>query len=170
MGGGGYPVFNISGGLKELERIGREQIRRSIERPPRRRVFLSFRGEDKNLVDEFRKRAKDQKSPLDFIDFSLVVPFRSENAEYIRRGIRERIKNCSVTIVLVGETTYQSEWVDWEIRESEKLGKGIVAVKLVDPVVKPKALEDLGIELLPMDDKIISRAIQEAAEKRRDNT
>lgn len=165
MGGGGgyYPITPKES--DKLEDIARKEIKRKKPPLPRRRVFLSFRGVDKDLVDDFRSRAKDEESDLDFIDFSLVVPFRSENAEYIKRGIRERIKASSVTIVLLGETTHKSEWVDWEIRESIKLGKGVIAVRLIDdPYLKtPKALKEHGIELLARDEKKISQAIQEAA-------
>jgi len=166
LGGGGGGIYRVTPKeVDKLEDIARKEVKRKTPPQPRRRVFLSFRGTDKAKVDEFRSHAKDKESDLDFIDFSLVVPFRSENAEYIQRGIRERIKASSVTIVLIGETTYESEWVDWEIRESIRLGKGIVAVLLEDdPSLKiPKALEEYGIKPLPLDDRKISQAIQEAA-------
>lgn len=166
MGGGGGGIYRVTPKeADKLEDIARREIKKKTPPLPRRRVFLSFRGADKEVVDEFRSRAKDKESDLDFIDFSLAVPFRSENAEYIRRGIRERIKASSVTVVLIGETTYQSEWVDWEIRESIKLGKGVVAVQLKnDPSLKtPKALQEHGIIPLPMNEEKISQAIQEAA-------
>lgn len=154
--------------INRLEDLARKEITKKPSPTPRRRVFLSFRGVDKDLVDDFRSRAKDKESNLDFIDFSLVVPFRSENAEYIQRGIRERIKASSVTVVLISETTHESEWVDWEIRESIKLGKGVMAVKLKDdPSIKiPKALIEHGIEPLPWDEKIISQTIQEVAKSK----
>lgn len=162
-GGGTYRVTPIE--ADKLEDIARIEIKR--KKPPqlRRRVFLSFRGTDKDLADEFRSRAKDKESDLDFIDFSLVVPIRSDNAEYIKRGIRDRIRASSVTVVLIGETTHKSEWVDWEIRESIKLGKGVVAVRLKDdPSLKtPKALEENGIKPLPLAEGKVSQAIQEAA-------
>ncbi|MFQ5906621.1 MAG: TIR domain-containing protein [bacterium] len=141
-------------------------------REPRRRVFLSFRGEDVDLVNLFRAQARREDSELDFIDFSLQVPFRSENAQYIQRGIRARIRACSVTVVLVGETTYQSEWVDWEVRESVRLGKGVVAVSLKrDPTIPvPQALLDHGVRVIPRDHSLINRAIQEAAQNRRSSS
>jgi len=165
-GGGGGGIYRVTPKeADKLEDIARKEIKRKTPPQPRRRVFLSFRGTDKAEVDEFRSRAKDKESDLDFIDFSLAVPFRSENAEYIQRGIRERIKASSVTVVLIGETTHKSEWVDWEIRESVRLGKGVVAVRLRDdPSIKtPKALEEHGIKPLPLDEGKISHAIQEAA-------
>ena len=152
--------------IDKLENIARREIRKTEPPKPRRRVFLSFRGEDKDLVNLFRGQAKNEYSDLDFIDFSLRVPFRSENVQYIERGIRERIKNSSVTIVLIGKSTYKSEWVDWEIRESLRLGKGVRAVKLRDSVKTPEALVEHGIEPLPWNLKMVNQAIQEAAEKR----
>jgi len=165
LGGGVGTYWVPPREVNKLEDIARKEIKRKNPLLPRRRVFLSFRGADKELVDGFRSRAKDKESDLDFIDFSLAVPFRSENAAYIQHGIRERIKASSVTVVLIGETTYKSEWVDWEIRESTKLGKGVVAVRLKDdPSLKiPKALEEHGIKPLPLNDEKISQAIQEAA-------
>ncbi len=166
LGGGGGGIYTgRASDIKDLEEIARREIRERRPARPRKRVFLSFRGEDVDLVNLFRGQAKNQNSDLDFIDFSLQVPFASDNAEYIRRGIRERIRNSSVTIVLVGETTHQSEWVDWEIRESIRLGKGVIAVKLRDDssLRIPPALGDHGIDPLPWDQNRISEAIQEVA-------
>jgi hypothetical protein len=154
--------------IQKLEDIARKEIEKKRPPKPRTRVFLSFRGKDIRDVNLFRGQAKNKNAELDFIDFSLQVPFRSENAEYVQRGIRERIRNSSVTIVLIGETTYKSEWVDWEIRESLRLGKGVIAVKLKeDPNLKiPSALTEHGIKPLPWDQKKINREILKAAKNR----
>lgn len=168
MGGGSGSVYLPSPkDIERLEDLARKEIKKEKPLKPRRRVFISFRGGDINLVNLFRAQAKVKNSDLDFIDFSLQVPFRSENAEYIRRGIRARIENSSVTIVLIGETTYKSEWVDWEIRESLKLGKSVIAANLKDdPSLKtPESLTEHGIKPLPWDQKKISQAIEEAARK-----
>lgn len=166
MGGGGGTYFPGPTDIDRLEDIARREIKEKKLLKPRRRVFLSFRGRDIDLVNLFRGQAKKENTDLDFIDFSLQVPFKSENAEYIQRGIRERIENSSVTIVLIGETTYRSAWVDWEIRESLRLGKGVIAVKLREDtsIRTPRALIEHGIEPLSWDQKRISQAIQEAAE------
>lgn len=79
-------------------------------------------------MDFLRAQAKNENSDLDFIDMSLQVPFNSENADYIKQGIRERIKQSSVTLVMASNTTYESEWVNWEIEESIRLGKRVVVV------------------------------------------
>src|SRR2546428_2737056 len=130
MGGGGGSLYPGGGGgsdFSALESIARQALEVTVERPARRRVFLSFRGEDVDLVNVFRAQAKNEASGLDFIDFSLTVPFDSEDAAYIRRGIRARIEACSVTLVLLTGSTHESEWVNWEVEESRRLGKGVVA-------------------------------------------
>ena len=128
-GGGGGTSYAGTNNIDKLEGLAREEIQKEI-RPPRRRVFVSFRHTDKTTVDLLRGQAKNENSELDFIDMSLQVPFDSENAEYIRSGIRSRIEQSSVTLVAVSETTHESKWVNWEIRESLKLGKGVVVVKI----------------------------------------
>lgn len=164
-GGGGYETgYGGVSDIQELENVARRELARPAPEP-RRKVFLSFRGEDKNVVDLFRGQAKNKNTDLDFIDFSLRAPFNSENAEYIRRGIRERIKQSSVTIVLITETSYKSKWIDWEIRESVKLGKGVVAVRLRDGPI-PKVISEHGFRVVGWNHQEIREAINEAAENR----
>lgn len=167
MGGGGGGWTPSHGGVSEIGEL--EGIaRRELEKPapqPRRKVFLSFKGEDKTLVDLFRGQAKNENTDLDFMDFSLRAPFNSENAEYIKRGIRQRIKQSSVTLVLITEETYKSKWIDWEIRESVRLGKGVVGVKLKDGPV-PKAIKEYGFRVVGWNHQEIREAINEAAENR----
>lgn len=55
------------------------------------------------------------------------MPYDSADAEYIRRGIRERIRQSSVTVGYLSEKTTSSKWVDWETRETVALGKGVIA-------------------------------------------
>ena len=94
------------------------------------RAFLSFVQEDLNLVNLFRGQAKGDISGLDFADYSVKEPFDSRNAEYIGRGITEQIKLAQLTICLCGPTTYESDWVNWELKKSIELGKPIMGVYL----------------------------------------
>jgi len=169
MGGsGGGPSSYPPSEIDKLEKVGREEIEKKKDVTQRRRVFISFQNEDLNEVNLFRGQAKNENSELDFIDSSLTVPFNSENAEYIKRGIRERIDRCSVTVVFVGENTHKSEWVDWEIRESIRRGKGVVAVKSSgdDSPKIPKALTENDIKVVPWKHSKINDAIDNAAKNR----
>jgi hypothetical protein len=165
MGGGGgwTPSYGGVTNTDKLEDIARKELEKPAP-APRRRAFLSFRGEDKNLVDLFRVQAKNENSDLDFIDFSLRAPFNSENAEYIKSGIRERIRLSSVTLVCLTKSTHNSEWVDWEIRESIRLGKKVIGVRMEDdPSIKvPKAMQEHGCKVVNWNHEEISKAMNEA--------
>lgn len=95
-----------------------------------RRVFLSFKMEDKKQVDGVRLLAWSANHPLDFYDESVRWAYKSEHAPYIKSKIRAKIERASVTLCLLGPTTYQSEWVDWELRTSMELRKGIILMGL----------------------------------------
>jgi hypothetical protein len=162
-GGGGGGLGLAPSDLDRLENIARDSIRNAQGPVKRRRVFLSFQVEDLDSVNLFRGQAKNENSELDFIDFSLRAPFNSENAEYIRRGIRDRISASSTTIVLIGKNTHNSEWVDWEIRESIKQNKKVIVVTLDNdsPSKLPKVCKEAGITSVSWNHEEIKRALEE---------
>src|SRR6266511_1300888 len=129
-----------------------------------RHVFLSFVEEDLDLVKLFRGQAKNENNDLEFSDYSVREPFDSANAEYIRRKIRELINQVSVTVVLIGETTSTSRWVDWEIRTTAGLGKGLVGMRLHSSYkdVVPQALKDNNAEIVDWNIKQVVAAIEGA--------
>ncbi len=171
---GGSPVYSDTGhgGATDTDKL-QDIARKELEKPApesRKKVFLSFKGEDKTYVDLFRGQAKNENSDLDFIDFSLRAPFNSENAEYIKSGIRQRIEQSSVTIVCLTEDTHKSEWVDWEIKESIRLGNGVIGVKMKDDssIKTPKAMEENGCKVVNWNHEEINQAMSEADKKRKE--
>lgn len=95
-----------------------------------RHVFLSFVEEDLDTVNLFRGQAKNKNSSLIFDDYSVKVPYNSQDAAYIRSRITEKIRSASVTICLVGSRTSASQWVKWEIEKSYELGNKVFGVRL----------------------------------------
>ena len=94
------------------------------------RAFLSFVEEDLNLVNLFRGQAKNEQFDLEFDDYSIKVPFDSTNADYIGRGITSQIRLATLTVCLYGPTTWQSDWVIWELNKTLAMGKPIMGVYL----------------------------------------
>lgn len=136
-------------------------------------VFLSFVAEDLAYVNLFRGQAKNEKNDLEFSDYSVKEPFDSRNSDYIKLKIREQIRQASVTICLIGKTTHTSKWVDWEIKASVAMGKGLVGVLLNSsglgfghsfPII-PAALRTYHAEVVNWDAKAIVAAIERAAFK-----
>lgn len=111
-----------------------------------KRVFISFKMENKAQVDGVRLMAWNRHLALDFYDESVRIPYRSENAAYIRSRIREKIRRSSVTLGLLKENTHRSEWVDWELQASIEEGNRIVLMGLPGHpprLVLPKAVAHL---------------------------
>ena len=95
-----------------------------------KRVFLSFRAEDKQQVNGLRLLAANPKFDIEFYDESVRSPFDSNDPAYIRRQIREKINRTSVTVCLVSELTHTSQWVVWELEESIDKGSAIICMGL----------------------------------------
>ncbi len=124
MGGSSGGGRRSLGDTRELEKRAKAEL----ERGERRNTFLSFDYDDINDVTMLRGQAKNPKSDIEFIDWSVKEPFNSENADYIKGRIKDRIEQCSQTVVYVGDNTHTSEWVSWEIEKSLELGKNVIAV------------------------------------------
>jgi hypothetical protein len=166
MGGGGGRGPSRED-LFRLEELARKTLREG-EEPSKCNVFISFVGEDINDVNLLRGQAKKESSDIEFNDWSLREPFDSKRAEYIKKGIKDRIERSSVTLVYVSEHTAASKWVDWEIRESVRMGKGVIAVHKGEspPQRIPNALMELKIPIIRWTQKGIAAAIEKASKKR----
>jgi hypothetical protein len=95
-----------------------------------KRVFISFRHEDKQQVNGVRLLAANQKFDIEFYDESLRTAIDSTNATYVRSKIREKINRTSVTLCMVSSHTHTSQWVNWELEESINKGNAIICMGL----------------------------------------
>jgi DNA-directed RNA polymerase subunit L len=164
-GGGGRSLSPEE--MEQLEQTAKKLMRKDSQ-PSKRNAFISFASEDLDNVNLLRGQAKNENSDLEFSDYSIKEPFDSKNADYIKQKIRENIKQASVTICFVSEDTAKSKWVDLEIRESIKLGKGVIAMYQGDKPPKniPPATKENKIKLIPWNQKVITAEIEKAAKNR----
>jgi len=153
--------------LRRLADIARDNITESSG-DGRRHVFISFVQEDLAKVNMLRGQAANSDTALDFDDFSVQEPYDSKNGDYIRSQIRARIERASVTIVYLSESAAKSKWVDWEIRESVRQGKGVIGVYSGDapPATLPPALKEAGGRVVKWTHDGLTRAIEEASTRR----
>jgi hypothetical protein len=118
-----------------------------------RHFFISYHHSSTHLyLQEMRARLKDPRIK----DYGFREVDLGEESKYsISRNIQYRIWASSVTVVLVGEHTGSSDWVDWEIWYSLR------AMSAKGPSrrsFKPKGLVAL---FLPVDNLNIPRRLQE---------
>ena len=85
-----------------------------------RGVFISFQHEDIDQAKGFALLQWNRNIDFNFRGRHLLSPIDSENDAYIRQKIREMMHGTSVTVVLIGGHTKDSEWVKLE---NENLGR-----------------------------------------------
>ena len=104
---------------------------------PRRRVFISFVVEDRHYASLMDAWAANENNEFDFYDERLKVAIGSHDAEYVKSRLRPKIDRASVLMCLIGDTTSQSAWVNWEIEYAKRQGKGLVGVELGGKMPRP---------------------------------
>ncbi len=130
----------------------------------KKRVFLSFIEEDKERVQGLRLLAANPNYDLEFYDESVRVAINSKDAGYIKQRIREKISRTSVTVCLISEKTHASEWVGWELEESDEKGNTIItmALKGVERAVLPKLIKTKGLTFHAWDPQQLNELIGRA--------
>jgi MTH538 TIR-like domain (DUF1863) len=123
MGGKNSGGWNRLGDVRALEEKAKAALQGG-----KKNVFISFATEDLDEVNLLRAQAKNENSDVEFNDHSVHEPYESDQAEYIKRRIGERITRSSVTVVYLSKHTAQSRWVQWEVERSLELGKKVIAV------------------------------------------
>ncbi len=126
-------------------------------------VFVSFVHEDQEQMESFRALAKNPNHSLVFHDRSLKDPVvdrkgtplpyppHDPRSRPVRKDIKKLLDKATRMVVLVGDSTHKSNWVNWEIktfydktkRLPGKTRKRMRAIKLkgcVNPRL-PKALK-----------------------------
>lgn len=100
---------------------------------------------------EWINKLKDllEKHELTMKDSSIYEkknPNSAKNEDYIKSFIRPRIKWAGTVVVLIGENTHKSDYVQWEIEYAAREGKRIVGVYLPgeDNSTLPEALIQYG--------------------------
>jgi len=133
-------------------------------------LFISFAHEDIEQLHSFRALANNPEHKLKFHDRSELEPALDKAGDPIKQPpisptskpiidkIHKLLDKATKMIILVGETTCESDWVDWEIRTffakkqkyPGKTKNRLMAMKLKGhkKLTLPKAVQDLGIQVM----------------------
>lgn len=136
-----------------------------------RRIFISYQHDDQMKAKGFNLLRWNKNVDIEFVGQHLLDPVNSSNEDYIKACIREQIAGTSVTVILIGKNTHDSDWVRWEIETSlaKENPNGILAIKLDSDSPLPAdspvgaALRDAGAEIIGWDPHQFHDAIERAA-------
>jgi hypothetical protein len=114
------------------------------------RIFISYQHDDQLKAKGFNLMSYNTRLDLEFVGRHLLDPVRSSDPAYISRKIREKIAGSSVTVVLIGDDTANSEWVSREIKWSleKRPSNGMVGIRLSPNADVPDGLYECGAEIL----------------------
>ena len=123
-------------------------------------IFVSHYHEDEDSIKQF----KDLLSADYCIKNYSVTSEKYNNAtneEYIKSLLRPLINQSSTLICLIGPETHDSKWVDWEIREAEKLDRQIIGVYIQGAKDSdiPPALEEFADAIVGWNTENIEKAL-----------
>lgn len=126
-------------------------------------LFVSHKGEDESRIDDF-KRLMERKD-YDFRDSSIKEsePNRANDEEYIKsRYLRPAIDWAGTIVVLIGQNTHKSDWVNWEIDYAQRKGKKIIGVFLPGEknAIIPRSLQDYADSIVGWNSEKIDEAIR----------
>src|SRR5258708_26586407 len=97
-----------------------------------RKIVISYQHKDEMKAKGFNLLRWNKNVDLEFVGRHLLDPVDSKNDEYIWRQVRDQIDGTSVTVVLIGKETHESEWVAKEIEYSANSDSpiGVLALRL----------------------------------------
>jgi len=96
-----------------------------------RRVFFSFQYDrDIRRVVQIRNswRIRPENETQPFMDKADWESLRRTGDAAVERWIEKQLVGTSVTVILIGATTFDSKWVRHEIKRSFELEKGILGI------------------------------------------
>lgn len=130
----------------------------------KKKIFISYDYDNdkhyKNLL-----LAWDANSEFDFsiYDMSVDVSVDSDDSASIKRVISRKINESTYFLCIIGEKTYKSGWVKWEINKAVELNKKIVAVKTKSTNTSPDEIKNIGASwAMSFTFNSIKKAINEA--------
>ncbi|MDP4279514.1 MAG: TIR domain-containing protein [Dehalococcoides mccartyi] len=136
-------------------------------------LFISFAQEDREQVESLRSLAQNPENQLEFHDRSELEPMKDRagtplpyppndsRAKPIREELKRLFDRATKMVVIIGKSTHESQWVNWEVRTfydrkkniPGKTKQRIRALKLkgYHDALLPKAIKDLSIPTMNWD-------------------
>ena len=131
------------------------------------KVFVCFEP-DQALCAEQLVAWQQMNSNLARYNARITLEPDSEEAKPIKRQLREQIIAADVTICLIGQTTFLSDWISWELDTSKARPNpnGLVGIKLHEFDAPPEAMLNSGTIFVPFRRDAIAEAVDWAAQNR----
>lgn len=121
------------------------------------KIFLSFSETDRDIVTRIAKHAMDPSyESLNFRVAPFYERWQTKSISVIQNVVAKALKDTNRTIVLVGEDTHESIWVEVEVDMSIELNNSVYAMRLNNTNGEiPKCLKDRDIKVENWDIEVL---------------
>jgi hypothetical protein len=123
------------------------------------KVFISFDYEDsasKSTIVNWKNQKIGEDISFSFED---GIDHASKGEKFIRKILREKINDCQVVFVLVGNNTHNRPWVDFEVHHAKCQQKKVIWTQLPKTAGSPPK-EIIKVKPIPFDIEEIRQAIR----------
>jgi hypothetical protein len=103
-----------------------------------KKVYLSYAWPDRRDAENLRARLASHDIA------SVVNDMNLQAGSNWQQELDRNLESAEAVVVLVGETTHQSDLIEREANLARKLGKPVVAVKLAPGFILPSPLYDVA--------------------------
>lgn len=111
----------------------------------KKKVFISYEYDnDKQYKDQLLSWDANKLFEFTIHDHSVDILINNTNGTTIKSVLSRFINESTYFLVIVGEKTHKSTWVQWEVEKAVALNKKIIAVKTDRENTSPEALMGVG--------------------------
>jgi len=125
------------------------------------RVFVGFSSEDKRYFDLMKAWKYNKNMDFDFIDLQIDREINSENEQYIKRILRDKITRSGTFIQIIGDNTKSKhKYVRWEAEVAIEKNCRLICVNIngdrqMNSSLTPPILKNKGAMFVPFNASII---------------
>lgn len=129
------------------------------------RTFVGFSSTDIHCYRLMQAWKAHEHIDFNFVDCQLPNAINSDDEQYVKRCLRERIDMAGRYAMLIGDDTkFQRKFVPWEAEVAREKGCVLIGVNLdgarrISPKC-PSVLRGVGAVFVPFSPKIVAHALQ----------
>jgi len=139
------------------------------------RVFVGFSSEDKRYFDLMKAWKYNKNMDFDFIDLQIDKEINSNDEQYIKRILRNKITRSGTFIQIIGDTTKSKhKYVRWEAEVAIEKNCRLICVNIngdreMNSTLTPPILKNKGAMFVPFNASIIQYALDNFEKKDKGN-
>lgn len=139
------------------------------------RTYVGFSSTDIRSFYLMQAWKANTNIDFDFINCQLATEVDSDNEQYVKRRLRERINMAGTFALLIGQDTrFKHRYVRWEVevaieKECRLIAINLDGYRLKNTATCPTFIDNVGAMFVPFSPKIVNYALDHFRRETTDN-